>query len=647
VGEAKRRLETELSEDLKLTLQSQNTSTEEGAKAAFYDFIKAALRKGLSPPTIIDACLDTQYDGSIFRHVVSNGGRAYVDVEVKHITNFPTAARRGRAVIEIQENHGRTDELWREVQLEAIKRGCILQRFNRLVWAHFKRGDKDNPDAMSLELVPYSKSQLKDFVAHHIVQFKLRDRRGVRDIDPPFVVIDAWIERHEYGDDDGGVPIVVGAITSPTMRKDSSLLLEPGYDKATGLFYRPSGYMRLPTVPDNPTEADADKALQLLNDLIDGFPFEGEKEIKERCGSEIVKSVSRSAALAGIMTSVARVAIDGPVPLFVVTAPDARTGKTFLVHLAGLISTGYIPVPVAGSEKKEEFEKRVETAALTGRVFLHFNNMPNGMVVDSDRLAEFCTEGRVTIRKLGRHEEGDCDCRATVVWLNGNQIKMSKDLVPRSAGIRLNAEMERPEEQRFNFDPMDRVRADRGKYLAAVFTIIRAIRTARRNNPDLMKNKSWKRVAGFEKWSDDIQQALVWRGMADPLGDMEAMRAADPADDNLRHLLHTLDEAFPLPEHKAREKITVAKCRAKAEEIRSFNDGRAIPMHPELYDLMIVKGRIDTAAFGRMLADHEGQIRDGLCIKKSGRLDHANAFILAGKRQSAADSGEPAVKDGL
>ena len=38
-------------------------------------------------------------------------------------------------------------------------------------------------------------------------------------------------------------------------------------------------------------------------------------------------------------------------------------------------------------------EKRIETAALSGRPILHFNNLPNGMVLESAGLSQMLTEG--------------------------------------------------------------------------------------------------------------------------------------------------------------------------------------------------------------------------------------------------------------
>src|SRR5262249_33778638 len=157
----------------------------------------------------------------------------------------------------------------------------------------------------------------------------------------------------------------------------------------------------------------------------------------------------------------------------------------------------------------DELEKRIETAALSGRPIMHLNNLPNGMNFDSPRLSELGTEGFVTIRMLGRHEEGLCDCRATTVFLNGNNVRVVGDLVLRTLECSLDPKSEEPEKRTFKFDPLAAIRKDRGKYLAAIFTIVRAFIKAGCPKPKAMHS-----VAGFDEWSRLIQQSLMWLGMA-------------------------------------------------------------------------------------------------------------------------------------
>ncbi len=68
-------------------------------------------------------------------------------------------------------------------------------------------------------------------------------------------------------------PNVAGVITTPTMRPDGSLLVEPGYDKATQLYLMPDRGLGALAIPDEPSRNDALAALAFLDALLDEFPF--------------------------------------------------------------------------------------------------------------------------------------------------------------------------------------------------------------------------------------------------------------------------------------------------------------------------------------------------------------------------------------
>jgi len=431
-------------------------------------------------------------------------------------------------------------------------------------------------------------------------------------------------------------PTVVGIVNAPTMRRDGSLLTEPGYDRATQLWHKSSGEVVLPPIREHPSKADAEWALIELNGLLTGFPFEvNEGETSDRC-------VARSVALAGMMTTALRGTLQCAVPIFLVTATEPRTGKTYLVLLIAMLATGHIPPSTAGAseDRPDEIEKRIETAALSGRPILHLNNLPNGMVLDSARLAELCTEGFVTIRMLGRHEEGLCDCRSTTAFLNGNNVRVAGDLVLRTLECRLDAKSEEPERRTFKFDPMAAVRKDRGKYLGAIFTIVRAFIKAGSPRPENMHS-----VAGFEEWSRLVQQSLMWLGMADPFGNITSMRAMDIQADELQTVHKVLREIF-----KSGDKFTVAMCKRKAEEMRTTAYGKSEFMWPELRDLMTVHGKINERSFGRLLGRHRGRITDGgWHYKPAGTLDGSMAYMLVGPptqdAQPPAQDAQPSVQD--
>jgi putative DNA primase/helicase len=359
-----------------------------------------------------------------------------------------------------------------------------------------------------------------------------------------------------------------------------------------------------------------------LNGLLKDFPFEDEDK-------KTKTSVARSVALAGMMTTVLRGALPAAAPIFLVTATEPRTGKTYLVLLTAMLATGHIPPSTAGAseDRPDEIEKRIETAALSGRSIMHLNNLPNGMVLDSARLSELCTEGFVTIRKLGRHEEGICDCRATTVFLNGNNVRVAGDLVLRTLECRLDAKSEEPETRTFDSDPMAAVRKDRGKYLAAIFTIVRAFLAAGAPKPKAMHS-----VAGFETWSRLVQQPLMWLGMADPCGNITSMREMDIQTDELQKLHKVLRDIF-----KPGDKFTTAMCGRKAEEMRMTAYGKTEFQWPELRELMTVHGRINERSFGRLLGRHRERITDGgWHYKPAGTLQGSMAYMLVGPKSYVA-----------
>jgi hypothetical protein len=360
----------------------------------------------------------------------------------------------------------------------------------------------------------------------------------------------------------------------------------------TQLWYKSSGDVELPPIPEKPSKVDAEAALAKLNELLSKFPFDDEKD--------------RSVALAGLMTPVLRGTMKAA-PIFAVVAPEPRTGKTHLVRLCAMLATGHDPVPYAGGWSQEEMEKRIETAALAGRPILHLNNLPNGMMLESEVMCQMSSEGQVKIRKLGKHGEGMCDCRATTIFVNGNNISVASDLVPRTLVCRLDAQMEQPGTRSFDFDPInDRVRGHRGTYLAAIFTVARAFIAAGRPTPEKLHA-----MAGYEEWSRWVQQPLMWLGMDDPCKKMEEARALDPKLEEVRQLLTVLKKY----RKELAGKFAVADCAKLADEMETDMYGRPRYRRQDLRDLMLSHGKMDHRSFGHLLRRCRDRRVDGWFIK--------------------------------
>src|SRR5262249_25576570 len=159
----------------------------------------------------------------------------------------------------------------------------------------------------------------------------------------------------------------------------------------------------------------------------------------------------------------------------------------------------------------------------------------------------------------------------------------------------------------------------RGKYLAAIFTIVRAFLRA---DPPIPKPKDMHSVAGFEDWSRLVQQPLMWLGMADPCGNITSMREMDIQSDELQKLHKVLRDIC-----KRGDKFTTAMCSRKAEEMRTTAYGKPEFKWPELRDLMTVYGKLNEKTFGRLLARHRGRITDGgWCYQPAGILQGSMAY---------------------
>lgn len=254
--------------------------------------------------------------------------------------------------------------------------------------------------------------------------------------------------------------------------------------------------------PENPSKKDALAALQRLDDLLDGFPF--------------VDQPSRSVALSGLLTPVARAAIS-VAPLHVISAPSPGSGKSFLVDLCSAIISGN-PAPVMTAGKsEEETEKRLGAVFMSGSPILAIDNV-NGQLY-GDALCQCVERPVVKFRVLGESRMTDIENKTTM-FATGNNISLVDDMSRRSILCNLDPNTERPELREFDDNPLDRILDNRGQYIADALTVLRAYKIA--GQPGRLH-----RLASFGEWSDLIRSAIVWLGRADPLDSMKKVREQD------------------------------------------------------------------------------------------------------------------------
>jgi putative DNA primase/helicase len=300
----------------------------------------------------------------------------------------------------------------------------------------------------------------------------------------------------------GSFPSLRGVSATPLMRHDGSLLMEHGYDPATGLFlFNPPA---LPPIPIQPTRRDALRAFGLLcRELLSEFPF--------------VDKVSRSGAVSLVMTAVQRGGME-VAPMYAISKPSPGTGGSYLVHIVSVIATGERAPVMTWADKEDESEKRLVAAALAQQPIIALDNV-NG-TLHNDFLGQLVSEPVLLPRKLGKSEQVKI-ANSSLMIANGNNLVIMLDMVRRTIMIAMDAKMEAPDKRNFKRNPLQAAMRDRGKYIAAVLTILRAYHCA--GYPGRLPPRS-----GFEDWSDTVRSALVWLGQPDPALSTDTLRTEDP-----------------------------------------------------------------------------------------------------------------------
>jgi hypothetical protein len=439
------------------------------------------------------------------------------------------------------------------------------------------------------QLAPITQPYMVDLLCRSAKWTRYDGRRGkqVR-IDPPEDI--ARVILHRSGE--WNFNPVIGVITTPTLRPDGSLLVRPGYDPITRMILVEPPTM--PAIPEQPTRDDAMAALGLLDGLLDEFPF--------------ADNASRSVALSSLITPVVRGAFI-VTPMHAARAPTAGTGKSFLFDVSAAIAIGQ-PCPVmAAGRTEEETEKRLGAALLAGQPIISLDNV-NGEL-GGDALCQIIERPVVEIRILGKSERVRIEARCTVFG-TGNNLRLVGDMTRRVVLSTLDARQERPELRQFTRDPVAEVLADRGRYIAAALTVIRAYIVAGR--PGVVS-----RLPSFEGWSDTVRSALIWLGRPDPVETMETARKDDPNLQAMEAVFAALKEAMGIGERKA---ISAAQIIQRAGEIALELNGYPL-RHPGLKEaLLAVAGQrdsIDARELGKWLSRHKGRIAMG--VRLEGRAD--------------------------
>lgn len=398
-------------------------------------------------------------------------------------------------------------------------------------------------------------------------------------------------------------PVLRGLLTAPTLDRDGRIIETAGYDRKSQLLLDLD--IEFPPVPQNPTKADAVAALKKVEHLLRGFPFPSYNAKREADGSQLTlldvapskevdssKDLPLSVALSAFLT----VAIRGVLratPLLTFDAPAARTGKSLLVELIGIVLTGTSPPAMSQGKSPEEDEKRLATVLSCGDPIVFLDNCEHP--IQGDFLCSMLTQEVVQARILGLSERRILPANVTV-FATGNNLSYAGDVCSRTVPCRLDAQMERPETREFDFDVKEEARANRADLLVALLTALRAYSVAGR--PEKLTP-----MGGFEDWAW-VRGTLMWCGYADPADARESVVAEDPEREGLVAVMDLWESVF------GGSFVTVA------DVARSDNAG-ANTLRSKLKEVACRGDEFSTRSVGWWLRDKRDRMIGTRCFKQT------------------------------
>jgi hypothetical protein len=373
------------------------------------------------------------------------------------------------------------------------------------------------------------------------------------------------------------MPVLNGIARQPYLRPDGSLMLDAGYDSATGMF----GVFnkREFNIPSAPTRKQAEDALVELLDLLAEFKFKTEQD--------------KAAAVAFLLTAVIRPSLP-QAPMGHVKAPSIASGKSYLCELFTAFATPQKGTPHSFPVDDEECRKLLLAELLTAPAVMEFDNLTSDLIPHKS-LCTTLTSEFISGRLLGQTKTAEVGTR--VLFLSsGNNVEPVKDMTRRTITISLDPACEMPAAREFNKRPVTEVRANRGHYVSLVLIIVRAWHCAGR------PQTACKPIASYADWSDYCRQSLLWLGLQDPAACIFDAMNNDPDRELLGEFLDVWFSTFGKIPTQVKDVIKEVK-KDFANEI--------------FLELMVDiagerDGNLNAKRLGRWIKRHAGRVVNGM-----------------------------------
>ena len=386
------------------------------------------------------------------------------------------------------------------------------------------------------------------------------------------------------------LPPLAGVVRQPYFRSaDGVLVTKPGYDAKSHLFgvFDPRQFP-LP----KPTQEAAMDALKLLEDLIPEFHF--------------LNQTDKAAALSAMFTAVVRQTLPFA-PAYHVRAPVFGSGKTYLCELIGAFAGPGGNSKVSYPMTSEEATKVILSLLMTSPAVIEFDDMDTDWIPHGT-IKRMLTAEHITDRILGVSKTATVSTR-TLFLGSGNNVGPVRDLLRRVLTIHIDPRCSTPATIDYKEAPVEKVRKERGKYVAAVITIIQAYSlygTAPANAGTI--------VTFDGAWSKYCRYPLMWLGYPDPATSLLEQVRHDPDGDALLSLMTVWHKSFGSTPTTIRTVLDAAK-----HNVNLMDAIKEFPVEE--------RGEINRSKFGWLINKNANRIVGGLEFRE-GWADGRKAWCV-------------------
>jgi hypothetical protein len=307
-------------------------------------------------------------------------------------------------------------------------------------------------------LTVHDETSLAILIESHVDFFVTVEKKKDKPPREVSVALDTKFVKHYSRYRDSTLPIVHAVTTMPLVLPSGRLLMADGLDHEHGIVFRvdPALAALIPN-PSSIMKEDIQRAMKFLLDewLVDvRADFDG-------------KCVSLALAL-----SIIERAVLPERPVFFATAPKRAGGKTYLLNMIALATTGRKAPAAAWSGKEEERRKVMLPILEDGIPFFVWDNIEVGSVLSSPTIEKVCTSSTYTDRILGVSKILVVPT-STIMAFTGNNIAPKGDLASRALETRITVDRPDPENREFKHPfAFDWTLARRGAILKALYTVL-------------------------------------------------------------------------------------------------------------------------------------------------------------------------------